>query len=151
MYVQRLFIYSRTSSASFVNMNGFYLNVSSTSSIYNSNVAASFTVGIQPVRELKGNWGVALVEMFLPSATVLKPKYVLANFIESTVVGESRRQVLRVVYEKEQHIAFSREYYRVTDTILDTLEFELIDSSGSLWDITGETQLRLHFAPWSAV
>jgi len=137
--------------SSFVNMKGFYLNVSSISSIYKSNTAASFTVAVQPVELLKGNWGVALVEVFLPSATSLKPKYVLANFIESTVVGETRRQVLRVVYEKKRHLTFSPEYYRVTDRILDTLEFELVDSKGTLLNITGETQLRLHFSPWSAV
>jgi len=137
--------------SSFVNMKGFYLNVSSISSIYKSNTAASFTFGLQPVELLKGNWYVALVEMFLPSATSLKPKYVLTNFIESSVVGETRRQVLRVVYEKKRHLTFSPEYYRVTDKILDTLEFELIDSKGILLDIAGETQVRLHFAPWSVV
>ena len=132
-------------------MKGFYLHVSSKSSIYRDNTAASFTVSIQPERVLTGNWYVTLVEMFLPSATELKPKYVLANFIESTVVGETRRQLLRVVYEKKRHLTFSPEYYRVTDKILDTLEFELIDDKGALLNITGETQIRLHFAPWSAV
>jgi len=132
-------------------MKGFYLHVSSISSIYKSNTAASFTVAVQPVQLLKGNWYVAMVEMFLPSSTALKPKYVIANFIESSAVGETRRQVLRVVYEKKRHLTFSPEYYRVTDKILDTLEFELIDDKGALLNITGETQIRLHFAPWSAV
>ena len=140
--------HSRTSSSSFVNMKGFYLHVSSKSSIYRDNTAASFTVSIKPERVLHGNWYVALVEMFLPSATELKPKYVLANFIESTVVKETRRQLLRVVYEKKRHLTFSSQYLQVTDKILDTLEFQLVDNKGTLLNITGETQLTLHFAPW---
>ena len=129
-------------------MKGFYLHVSSKSSIYRDNTAASFTVSIQPERVLTGNWYVTLVEMFLPSATELKPKYVLANFIESTVVGETRRQLLRVVYEKKRHLTFASQYLQVTDKILDTVEFELVDNKGTLLNITGETQLTLHFAPW---
>jgi len=129
-------------------MKGFYVHVSSKSSIYRDNTAASFTVSIQPERVLTGNWYVTLVEMFLPSATELKPKYVLANFIESTVVGETRRQLLRVVYEKKRHLTFASQYLQVTDKILDTVEFELVDNKGTLLNITGETQLTLHFAPW---
>ena len=129
-------------------MKGFYLHVSSKSSIYRDNTAASFTVSIQPERVLTGNWYVALVEMFLPTATELKPKYVLANFIESTVVKETRRQLLRVVYEKKRHLTFSSQYLQVTDKILDTLEFQLVDNKGTLLNLTGETQLTLHFAPW---
>ena len=129
-------------------MKGFYVHVSSKSSIYRDNTASSFTVSIQPERVLTGNWYVTLVEMFLPSATELKPKYVLANFIESTVVGETRRQLLRVVYEKKRHLTFASQYLQVTDKILDTVEFELVDNKGTLLNITGETQLTLHFAPW---
>jgi len=140
--------HSRTSLSSFVNMKGFYVHVSSKSSIYRDNTAASFTVSIQPERVLTGNWYVTLVEMFLPSATELKPKYVLANFIESTVVKETRRQLLRVVYEKKRHLTFASQYLQVTDKILDTLEFGLVDNKGGFLNITGETQLTLHFAPW---
>lgn len=129
-------------------MKDFYLNLSSKSSIFKSNTASEFTIALRPEIHLSGEWAVGLVEIFLPKATTLKTKYLLANFIKSSVVGETRRPVLRVIYDKKQHLIFSPEYIPVTDKLLDTLVFELVDNQGNLIQLTGETQLRLHFVKW---
>lgn len=134
---------------SFVAMKDFYLNLSSKSTIYKLNTAASFTIAIRPEIKLTGSWTVALVELFLPAKTQLKAKYITANFIQLSVVGETRRPVLRVAYEDSRHIVFAPEYLPVTDQLLDTLEFEVRDDK-DLLEISGETQLRLHFISWSA-
>jgi len=129
-------------------MKGFYLNLSSKSSIYKTNTAVEFTVALRPEITLTGNWGVGLIEILLPSETTLKTKYLLANFIQTSVVGETRRSVLRVIYDNKQHISCSPEYIPVTDKLLDTLVFELVDAEGDTLELTGVTQLRLHFMPW---
>ncbi len=137
---------------------GFYLTLSSKSSVYKDNTPSSFTVQLRPELTLKGFWSVALVDLFLPKATELKPKSITANFIQSSIVGETRQSVLRVFYDDKQHISFSPEYIQVIDRILDTLEFEIKNDEGDLIDFKyeegsgpGETQLRLHFMPWSVV
>ena len=125
-------------------MTSFYLNLTSKSAVYNSNTASSFIVHLQPEIKLEGRWECALVELFLPSQTTLKAKYITANFIQSSVVGESRHKVLRTVYEKKRHLTFSPEYLEVTDNVLDSLKFEISDESGVL-KLTGDTHIRLHF------
>ena len=136
---------------------GFYLTLSSKSSVYKDNTASSFTVQLRPEENLKGFWSVALVELFLPKATELKQKYITANFIQSSVLGETRQPVLRVFYDEAQHLTFSPEYIQVIDRLLDTLVFEIKDGEGDLINFgkdeegPGETQLRLHFMPWSVV
>ena len=139
---------------------GFYLTLSSKSSVYKDNTASSFTVQLRPELILKGFWSVALVDLFLPKATKLKPKSITANFIQSSIVGETRQQVLRVFYDDKQHISFSPEYIQVIDRILDTLEFEIKNEEGDTFDFGAkdeegsgqeETQLRLHFMPWPVV
>ena len=55
---------------------GFYLTLTSKSSVYKDNKPSSFIVQLRPEVTLKGFWSVALVEMFLPKETELKPKYV---------------------------------------------------------------------------
>ncbi len=125
-------------------MTSFYLNLSSKSSIYTTNTASSFIVQLRPEIKLPGRWKCALVELFLPKQTTLKPKYITANFIQSSVVGETRHKVLRVVFDKERHLTFSPEYLEVTDRVLDSLKFEIVDDAGVL-KLTGETHIRLHF------
>lgn len=125
-------------------MSSFYLNLTSKSSVYKSNTASSFIAHIQPEIKLTGRWKCALVELFLPEKTTLKPKYITANFIQSSVVGESRHKLLRIVYEGKRHITLLPEYLEVTDKVLDSLQFEIADDSGVL-KITGETHIRLHF------
>ena len=125
-------------------MASFYLNLCSKSSLYKLNTASSFVVHLQPEIKLPGKWKCALVELFLPQQTTLKPKYITANFIQSSIVGESRRKLLRTVYEKKRHLTFSLEYLEVTDKVLDSLQFEIFDESGLL-KLTGETHIRLHF------
>ena len=129
---------------SFLNMSSFYLNLTSKSSLYKANTASSFIVQLQPEIKLQGRWKCALVELFLPEKTTLKPKYITTNFIQSSVVGESRHKLLRMVYEGKRHITFSPEYLEVTDNVLDSLQFEIADDSGIL-KLTGETHIRLHF------
>ena len=139
---------------------GFYLTLTSKSSVYKDNTTSSFIVQLRPEVSLKGFWSVALVELFLPKETELKPKYVTANFIQSSVVGESKQPVLRVFYDDKQHVTFAPEYIQVIDRLLDTLEFEIKDEEGNTLDFgtkdeegvtTGETHLRLHFMPFTVV
>ena len=125
-------------------MSSFYLNLSSKSSLYKSNTASSFIVHLQPEIKLPDKWKCAIVELFLPEKTTLKPKYITANFIQSSVVGESRHKLLRIVYEGKRHITLLPEYLEVTDKVLDSLQFEIADNSGVL-KLTGETHIRLHF------
>lgn len=129
-------------------MNDFYLTLSSKSTVFKSNTASEFTVVLRPSIHLTGNWGVGLVELFLPKATSLKTKHLLANFIASSVVGETRCSALRIFYEADQHIKFSPEYIPVTDQLLDTLTFELVDDQRTNLGLSGETQVRLHFVKW---
>ena len=139
---------------------GFYLTLTSKSSVYKDNTPSSFIVQLRPEVSLKGFWSVALVEMFLPKETELKPKYVTANFIQSSVFGESKQPVLRVFYDDKQHVTFTPEYIQVIDKLLDTLEFEIKDDEGNTLEFgtkdeegveTGETHLRLHFMPFPIV
>ena len=139
---------------------GFYLTLTSKSSVYKDNTTSSFIVQLRPEVSLKGFWSVALVEMFLPKETELKPKYVTANFIQSSVFGESKQPVLRVFYDDKQHVTFTPEYIQVIDRLLDTLEFEIKDDEGNTLEFgtkdeegveTGETHLRLHFMPFPIV
>ena len=125
-------------------MSSFYLNLTSKSSIYKTNTPSSFIVQIQPEIKLQGKWKCALVELFLPEKTTLKPKYITANFIESSVVGQSRHKLLRMVYEGKRHITFNPEYLDVTDKVLDALQFEITDDAGVL-KLSGESHLRIHF------
>ena len=129
-------------------MKDFYLNLSSISSVFKTNTASEFSVAVRPEINLSGNWSVALVEMLLPKATLLKPKYFLASFIESSIVGETRRSVLRVIFNSNQHLNFNPEYIPVRDHLLDTLCFELVDDKGNIIPLTGETHIRLHFTKW---
>ncbi len=144
----------------FIMVAGFYLTLTSKSSVYKDNTPSSFIVQLRPEVSLKGFWSVALVELFLPKETELKPKYVTANFIQSSVIGESKQPVLRVFYDDKQHVTFAPEYIQVLDRLLDTLEFEIKDEEGNAIDFgakdeegstTGETHLRLHFMPFSIV
>ena len=64
------------------------------------------------------------------------------------MVGETRRPVLCVFFSKNQHLTFSPEYIPVTDQLLDTLVFELVDEKGNHLELSGETHLRLHFIQW---
>ncbi len=125
-------------------MASFYLNLRSKSTLYKTNTASSFIVQLQPEIKLQGRWKCALVELFLPEKTTLKPKYITANFIQSSVVGESRHKLLRIVYEGKRHITVNPEYLEVTDKVLDSLQFEIADDTGLL-KLTGETHIRLHF------
>ena len=126
-------------------MSSFYLNLTSKSNIYTTNTGSSFIVHLKPEIKLEGKWKCALVELFLSEQTTLKPKYITANFIQSSVVGESRHKVLRTVYEKKRHLTFSPEYLDVTDNVLDSLQFEITDDSGGVLKLTGDTHIRLHF------
>ena len=129
-------------------MKDFYLNLSSQSSVFRANSAAEFTVAMHPQVYLTGSWACAVTEILLPKATTLKPKYLLANFIKSSVVGETRRPVLRVFFSKNQHLTFGPEYIPVTDQLLDTLVFALVDEKNNTLALSGETHLRLHFVKW---
>ena len=129
-------------------MKDFYLNLSSKSSVFKTNTASEFTVALRPEVPLTGHWACSVVELLLPKATSLKAKYLLANFIASSVVGETRRPVLRVFFSGNQHIEFCKEYIQVTDQLLDTLVFELVDEKGNHLALSGETHLRLHFTQW---
>lgn len=129
-------------------MKDFYLTLSSKSSVFKANTASEFTIALRPDLPLTGNWSAGLVEILLPKETTLKPKYLLANFIASSIVGETRRPVLRTFYQKEKHIQFNLEYIPVTDRLLDTLVFELVDEKGTHLVLEGETYIRLHFVQW---
>ena len=125
-------------------MASFYLNLKSKSTLYKRNTASSFIVQLQPEIKLQGRWKCALVELFLPEKTTLKPEYITSNFIQSSVVGESRHKLLRIVYEGKRHITVNPEYLEVTDKVLDSLQFEIVDDTGLL-KLIGETHIRLHF------
>lgn len=129
-------------------MKDFYLNLSSTSSVYKANTASEFTVALRPQVDLTGSWACAVTEILLPKDTTLKTKYLLASFIKSSVVGETRRPVLRVFFSNSQHLTFGPEYIPVTDQLLDTLVFEIVDDKGNNLALSGETHLRLHFTQW---
>ena len=129
-------------------MKDFYLTLSSKSSVFKANTPSEFTIVLRPEIQLTGNWSVGLVEIVLPKETTLKPKYLLANFIASSVVGETRRPVLRTFYKIEKHIQFNLEHIPVTDRLLDTLVFELVDEEGTHLALQGETYIRLHFVQW---
>ena len=129
-------------------MKDFYLNLCSKSSVFNTNTGSEFTVSLRPPVYLSGSWTCAVTEMLLPKATTIKVKCLLANFIQSSVVGETRRPALRVFFSENQHLTFTPEYIPVTDQLLDTLVFELVDEKGNNLALSGETYLRLHFKQW---
>ena len=128
-------------------MSGFYLNLTSKSKIYSTtNTASSFRVLLPSEIDLKGKWECALIELFLPGQTTLKPKYITTNFLDLSVVGEHVQRLLRVFYEKKRHLTFSPEYYPVSSDRLYELTFDIFDETDAL-KISGETQLKLHFMP----
>ena len=127
-------------------MSAFYLNLTSKSKIHSTNTASSFRVQLPSEIVLKGKWECALIELFLPVQTTLKPKYITTNFLELSVVGEHMHRLLRTFYEKKRHLTFSPEYYPVSSDRLYELQFEISDGTDAL-KITGETQLKLHFTP----
>ena len=143
----------RTVFAALFTMDSFYLNLTSKSSVFKGNTPSSFIVQIRPeINITRGAWCVSLVELFLPRATEFKPKYLTASFIQSSVVGESKQQLLRIIYDDKQHLTFPGEYIPVTDALLDTLEFEIKDENGNTLDFVKEeeggnavTHIRLHF------
>ena len=129
-------------------MDDFYVNLSSKATVFTKNSANNFTVQFKPEIPLNGTFHVALVEIFMPTPKIkkLKAKYLLANFISSSIVGESSHRLLKVIYSYDNHVQFSSEYIKVTDSFLDTLTFEFVDDESNRIEFEeGNVEIRLHF------
>ena len=80
----------------------------------------------------------------------ITPMYLQSSIIPSQIVGESRRPVLRTIYQNGGHIEFSPKYIEVTDTTLDDLHFRITDKNNrELEFVNDNVNLTLHFRPCS--
>ena len=125
-----------------------YMTLTSKSQNFD-NKANNFHVQLKPELCLSGDYSVALVEIFMPTPKKKKKeaKYLMCNFVKSSIVNDTRRPVLRVIYQNKNHIQLSPEYIKVANNTLGILSFELLDIEGNRiqFEEDGDIELRLHF------
>ena len=127
----------------------FYMHLSSAKSkVFGSNTSNNFNIQLGCELSLKGRYSVSLTEIVMPSPKnkEIQAKYLTCNFVKPSIINQSAKPVLRVIYQNEEHIEFSPQYIPVSNNLLSILSFEVLDSkSNRIKFEDGDIELVLHF------
>lgn len=76
----------------------------------------------------------------------IKPILFQTSLISPRVFRESRRPILKTIYDIGTYVEFSPQYFRVVDNPLDELEFKLTDTNNEEINfLHGNVEFTLHF------